>query len=128
MPLQSRFLSQLDVHSEKLLKLFKNRGGQIGRRLGAIIAPMGEDDDVDLCVYLNEDPENLLSMWQQMNPSRNPLRKPLWVYMSGNTDVRVKPEDIGIVLESQVVMQDLDNVPLAAVWPNIFFELKLLLH
>lgn len=42
MPLQSRFLSQLDVHSEKLIKLFKNRGGQIGRRLGDIIAPMDE--------------------------------------------------------------------------------------
>ena len=41
MPLQYRFLSQLDVHSEKLIRLFKNRG-QIGRRLGSIIAPMDE--------------------------------------------------------------------------------------
>ncbi|KAL7407602.1 hypothetical protein ABVT39_010973 [Epinephelus coioides] len=42
MPLQSRFLSQLDVHSEKLMKLFKNRGGQMGRCLESIVAPMAE--------------------------------------------------------------------------------------
>ncbi|KAM9454161.1 B-cell receptor CD22-like [Clarias gariepinus] len=33
MPLQSRFLSQLDVLSDKILQLFVKRGGQIGRKL-----------------------------------------------------------------------------------------------
>lgn len=42
MPLQSRFLSQLDVLSDKLLNLFKNRGGQIGKRLQSILAHMTE--------------------------------------------------------------------------------------
>lgn len=42
MPLQSRFLSQLDLLSDKLLKLFKNRGGQIGKRLQSILACMTE--------------------------------------------------------------------------------------
>ncbi|CAI5681570.1 unnamed protein product [Oreochromis niloticus] len=69
MPLQSRFLSQIDVLSDKLMKVFKTRGGQIGRRLQNILEPMAQDD-VDLvreciikglCVYLNEDPNNLVT-------------------------------------------------------------------
>ncbi|XP_039650143.1 uncharacterized protein LOC120555500 [Perca fluviatilis] len=32
-PLQSKFLSQLDLHSDNLMKLFKKRGGQLGQRL-----------------------------------------------------------------------------------------------
>ncbi|CAL8393718.1 unnamed protein product [Gadus morhua 'NCC'] len=69
MPLQSRFRSQLDVRSDKLLKLFEKRGGQIGKRLERTLAPMTQDDDVDagrecvlkwLCVYLNEGPANLV--------------------------------------------------------------------
>ena len=40
MPLQSRFLTQLDVRSDKLLKLFEKRGGQIGKRLERTLAPM----------------------------------------------------------------------------------------
>lgn len=36
------------------------------------------------------------------------------IYVLKRRDASEKPEDIGIVLESQIVMQDLDNVPLAA--------------
>ncbi|XP_051258074.1 uncharacterized protein LOC127364511 [Dicentrarchus labrax] len=126
MPLQSRFLSQLDVHSEKLLKMFKNRGGQIGRRLGGIIAPMDEDDDVDLgrecvikalCVYLNEDPENLLREYVAADESllqESIEETTMGIYVWKHRDDSEKPEDIGIVLESQIVMQDMDSVPLAA--------------
>nr|XP_023655925.1 uncharacterized protein LOC111837808 [Paramormyrops kingsleyae] len=67
MALQSRFLSQIDILSDKLLKVFQKRGGQ--RRLQTIMEPMAQDDDVDagreciikgLCVYLNEDPDNMV--------------------------------------------------------------------
>ncbi|KAL3997111.1 hypothetical protein ACER0C_009767 [Sarotherodon galilaeus] len=96
MPLQFRFLSQIDVLSDKLTKVFKTRGGQIGRRLQNVLEPM---DDVDLvheciikglCVYLNEDPSNLVTEYVR------------------------SPEDIGIVIEGQRVLQDLDNCALAA--------------
>ncbi|KAJ8014326.1 hypothetical protein DPEC_G00039080 [Dallia pectoralis] len=32
-PLQSKFLSQLDLYSDNLVKLFKKKGGQQGERL-----------------------------------------------------------------------------------------------
>ncbi len=41
-PLQSSFLSRLDVLSAKLLKLFKKRGGQIGRQLQTIFAEVSQ--------------------------------------------------------------------------------------
>ena len=39
-PLQSKFLSQLDLHSDKLMKLFEKRGGQLGEKLKTINAQM----------------------------------------------------------------------------------------
>lgn len=36
-PLQSKFLSQLDLRSHNLTKLFKKRGGQLGERLMQVI-------------------------------------------------------------------------------------------
>uniref|UniRef100_A0AAV2KAG7 Uncharacterized protein n=1 Tax=Knipowitschia caucasica TaxID=637954 RepID=A0AAV2KAG7_KNICA len=71
-PLQSRFLSQLDIFSNKLLALFKKRGGQIGKKLQELMKSMTDeysDEAVDagrecilkaLCVYLNEDPDILI--------------------------------------------------------------------
>ncbi|XP_038573015.1 uncharacterized protein LOC119901501, partial [Micropterus salmoides] len=68
-PLQSKFLSQLDLHSDNLMRLFQNRGGQLGKRLQRIIAQMADCDDVDtgreciikgVCIYMGEDPENLV--------------------------------------------------------------------
>lgn len=37
-PLQSKFLSQLDLHSENLARLFEKRGGQLGEKLKRITA------------------------------------------------------------------------------------------
>ncbi|KAJ7998433.1 hypothetical protein DPEC_G00204880 [Dallia pectoralis] len=71
-PLQSKFLSQLDLYSDNLVKLFKKKGGQLGERLKTIIAQMADCDDVDagweciikgVCIYMEEDPENLVKQY-----------------------------------------------------------------
>lgn len=36
------------------------------------------------------------------------------IYVCKHRDANEKPEDVGIVLESHIVMQDLDSVPRAA--------------
>lgn len=125
MPLQSKFLSQSDAHSERLISLFKKRGGQIGKRLASILAAMAEEDDVDLgreciikalCVYLNEDPENLVREYVAADEaliqgSIEETTVGIYVFKQREAD---GPDNIGIVLEGQVVLQDLDNVALAA--------------
>lgn len=40
MPLQSRFLSQLDLLSESLLRVFSQRSGEQGKKLKDIVAMM----------------------------------------------------------------------------------------
>ncbi|XP_030596992.1 uncharacterized protein LOC115788190 [Archocentrus centrarchus] len=100
LPLQSRFLSQLDILSSKLIALYKKRGGLIGKRLKSIMDQMTEED-VDhgresvlkgLCVYLNEDPEHLIR--QHVGVSDTAFEE------------SVEETTVGI-------FTDLDNVPLA---------------
>uniref|UniRef100_A0AAX7UBG9 Uncharacterized protein n=1 Tax=Astatotilapia calliptera TaxID=8154 RepID=A0AAX7UBG9_ASTCA len=152
MPLQSRFLSQIDVLSDKFIKVFKERGGQIGRRLQNILEPMAQvrknfnlclqfrennnfnkmllvtlcQDDVDLvreciikglCVYLNEDPSNLMT--EHVATDEGVIQQSIeettmGIYIIKSRDASDSPEDIGIVLEGQRVLQDLDNCALAA--------------
>ncbi len=51
MSLQSRFLSQIDLLSDKLLKVFQKRGGEMGRRLQTIMEPMAQVCQDLVCVY-----------------------------------------------------------------------------
>ncbi|KAL7877244.1 hypothetical protein SRHO_G00038870 [Serrasalmus rhombeus] len=97
MPLQSKFLSQLDVHSKKLMKLFKKRGGQMGRRLENIVAPMVE------CILQTADEALIQGSIEETT---------LGIYVFKQRDGSREP-DISVVLEGQVVLQELNNVALA---------------
>lgn len=95
-----------------------------GKRLQSILAHMTEDDDVDrgrecilkgLCVYLNEDPAYLLREFVAENEFRIQEaieETTVGIYVVKH-DATSKPEDIGIVLEGQQVLQDLDSIALA---------------
>ncbi|KAI2647583.1 Inner spore coat protein H [Labeo rohita] len=117
MSLQSRFLSQIDMLSDKLLKVFQKRGGQIGRRPQTIMEPMAEDDDVDvgreciikgLCVYLNENPDNLVKEYMAADDAFTSIEETtVGIYILKSQD---RSEDFGIVLEGQKVLQGLDNI------------------
>ncbi|CAL8240823.1 unnamed protein product [Gadus morhua 'NCC'] len=133
MPLQSRFLTQLDVRSDKLLKLFEKRGGQIGKRLERTLAPMTQEDYVDagrecvlkwLCVYLNEDPANLVREFVAEDEAaiKESIEDTTVGIFVVKNDATSGPEDVGIVLEGLQIMQGLDNTALAAA---ILFGLML---
>ncbi|CAI5638382.1 unnamed protein product [Oreochromis niloticus] len=95
MPLQSRLLSQIDVLSDKLIKVFKRRGGQRGRRLQNILEPTAQAADEAIIQRSNKETT-------------------MGIYIIKSRDTNGSPEDIGIVLEGQRVWQDLDNYTLAA--------------
>lgn len=46
-PLQSKFLSQLDLHSENLTQLFQKRGGQLGGKLKRIAAQIANASNTE---------------------------------------------------------------------------------
>ncbi|KAF6738705.1 hypothetical protein FQA47_006310 [Oryzias melastigma] len=77
MLLQSRFLSQLDIHTDKMIKLFKKRGGVIGTKLKHILENIEkartENTEVlrklileGLCIYLQEDPAHLFREYEEL--------------------------------------------------------------
>uniref|UniRef100_A0A8C5GUT4 Uncharacterized LOC114458703 n=1 Tax=Gouania willdenowi TaxID=441366 RepID=A0A8C5GUT4_GOUWI len=123
LPLQSRFLSQIDELSGKLLRLFERRGGQVGRVLEDIVAPVVQGADVDLirgciikglCAYLNEEPGNLVMEYVGGDETnrRQIEETTVGIYIR-KQDCNSKPGDIGVVIEGRVVLRQVDNFPLA---------------
>ncbi|KAJ8364116.1 hypothetical protein SKAU_G00129470 [Synaphobranchus kaupii] len=124
-PLQSKFLSQLDLHTDKMTRLLQKRGGQLGERLKTITAQMADCDDVDVgreciikgvCIYMGEDPENLVQKYVGMDENTITdaiADTTIGIYVLKEHASSDEPEDIGIVLEGIKVLQDLDNVALA---------------
>ncbi|XP_041863711.1 uncharacterized protein LOC121653968 [Melanotaenia boesemani] len=127
-PLQSKFMSQLDIYSENLSRLFQKRGGQVGQRLKAVIVKMSDDVDASreciikgVCIYMGEDPENLLQEYvvcihvyfmdeESLNDAIEDTTVGIYIQKEASS---AEAEDIGIVLEGIKVLQDLDNVALA---------------
>ncbi|XP_030274368.1 uncharacterized protein LOC115582533 [Sparus aurata] len=69
LPLQAKFLAQLDKYTGNLLKVFSNRGGAAGRKIKLLMDPTATSEDIDLkrdcilrclCVYFNEDSDTLI--------------------------------------------------------------------
>ncbi|KAI9536412.1 hypothetical protein NQZ68_033671 [Dissostichus eleginoides] len=69
LPLQAKFLAELDRYSPNLLKVFHNRGGDAGRKIRLLMAPTARSEDIELkrdsvlkslCAYLKEDSNSLV--------------------------------------------------------------------
>ncbi|XP_034562508.1 uncharacterized protein LOC117829078 [Notolabrus celidotus] len=135
MPLQSRFLSQLDLLSESLLRVFAKRSGEQGKKLKDIAAMMTDDIDAGressikgLCIYLNENPDILVQEYMDMTEATalSAIEKTtVGIYVTRETPGNDFP-DVGIIIEGVVVLQDLDNVALAtAMLFGLFYSLNM---
>ncbi|KAL7872447.1 hypothetical protein SRHO_G00074300 [Serrasalmus rhombeus] len=100
MPLQSRFLSQLDLHSANLLRVFVKRSGQQGKTLRDIVAMMMDMTE-----------GNTLSAIE---------RTVAGIYVARQTPGS-NSSDVGVILEGVVVLRDLENVALATAMLFGFF-------
>uniref|UniRef100_A0A0F8C9V8 Sterile alpha motif domain-containing protein 3 n=1 Tax=Larimichthys crocea TaxID=215358 RepID=A0A0F8C9V8_LARCR len=127
--LLSKFFSKLDALSSNLMKVFGNKGGVQGRKIRSIMIPITQMDAIDvrreciikaLCVYLNEQPENLVKDYMNTDgeSSEAAMMKTtfgIFVIRKEGAEPDVTPEDVGIVLEVVQVLDELGNVPLAVV-------------
>ncbi|XP_046706911.1 uncharacterized protein LOC124386909 [Silurus meridionalis] len=137
--LQSKFFSQLDVHSANLIKAYSKKGGFIGRRLKSIMTPMTQNNSIDigrecilkgLCVYLNEDPEKLVKEYMADDVSRDTAMKEtvfgIYVVRHEGDELTDPPEDVGVILEGVTVLCELGNVPFAlAILLALVYSLNL---
>ncbi|XP_056591285.1 uncharacterized protein LOC130410568 isoform X2 [Triplophysa dalaica] len=122
-PLQSKFLSQLDLHYESFLKVFERRPGQQGRKLKEMMSTVVQDD-IDaarelaikgLCIYLNEDPKDLIQEYVDMeeNLLQSAIEKTTMGIFVKKDTADYEAHDVGIVLEGVAVLHDLDSVAFA---------------
>ncbi|KAM8772540.1 uncharacterized protein AB9X84_010280 isoform 2-T2 [Acanthopagrus schlegelii] len=122
-----KFFSQLDALSSKLMKVFSKKGGGQGRKIKSIMIPITQTDAIDvrreciikaLCVYLNEEPENLVKEYMNTDGESSEaamMKTTFGIFVIRKEDAEPKdgPEDVGIILEGVQVLDELGNVPLA---------------
>ncbi|XP_076854575.1 uncharacterized protein LOC143509604 [Brachyhypopomus gauderio] len=103
MPLQSKFLSQLDSYSDNLSRLFQKRGGQLGERLKGIVAELAHGMDE---VAFEEALEGItIGIAVIKEGTSQPSQK---------SGIPTQPIlDIVIVIEGSKVVEGLNNVALA---------------
>ncbi|CAL8384054.1 unnamed protein product [Arctogadus glacialis] len=135
MPLQSKFISQIDLHSASLLRVFEKRSGQQGQKLRDMAAMMTDDIDAGreaiikaLCIYLNEDPEDLVQEYMDLTDA-NTLGAiegtTVGIYVIRETP-NSEVSDVGVIIEGQVALQDLETVALAAAMLfGLFYTLNM---
>ncbi|KAK5918640.1 hypothetical protein CgunFtcFv8_003385 [Champsocephalus gunnari] len=131
-PLQSKFLSQLDLYSANLLKMFESTTGQKGKQLKALTNNMDTDDidaGRDLLIkglYLNEDPGDLVQEFIDVDETivEGAIEKTtMGIFTLKNT---ASEDDVRIVLEGVTVIQDLETVAFAsAMLLGLIYSLNL---
>ncbi|KAI4802444.1 hypothetical protein KUCAC02_020280 [Chaenocephalus aceratus] len=115
--LDSKFMSKLDEHTPRLLKLFHSKGGSMGLQLQAILLMAPSNPSIDmsrglviwcLMVYLGESTDQLLKEYDdpdEDNVSQDLVAARMTIYRAKNNAT----EDIGIVAESGLIAEH--NVP-----------------
>ncbi|XP_051260738.1 uncharacterized protein LOC127366072 [Dicentrarchus labrax] len=137
-PLRSKFMQQLDHHSTRLITIFKRKGGAAGRKIRTIMADLDKNDAVEtrracvlkaLMVYLNEDPENLIREYMDVEDNQEAMDQTVLgifaIKMEGaeSTDGLA---DVGIIIEGVEVLHDLDNTANAvAILFGLMYSLDL---
>ncbi|XP_030258227.1 uncharacterized protein LOC115572365 [Sparus aurata] len=137
-PLRSKFMQQLDHHSTRLMTIFKSKGGAAGRKIRNIMADLDMNDAVEtrracvlkaLMVYLNEDPENLIREYMDVEDNQEAMDQTVLgifaIKMEG-AEPADGLADVGIITEGLEVLHDLDNIANAvAILFGLMYSLDL---
>ncbi|KAM9699289.1 uncharacterized protein ACNS7B_003505 [Menidia menidia] len=116
-PLVSTFMFQLDHYTDPLLKTFRKKGGTAGLKITGILAAMGKNPSVEkrrecilkaLCVYLNENPDNLIK--ESLQTMNNQLDMVVYVIQHEGAEPTDDPGEVNIIIEGVEVLQDVKDV------------------
>uniref|UniRef100_A0A9J7X016 Uncharacterized protein n=1 Tax=Cyprinus carpio carpio TaxID=630221 RepID=A0A9J7X016_CYPCA len=123
-PLQSMLLSQLDHFSDKLMQIFKSKGGVKGQKIKNALAITDSCDNTNinikrecilkgLMIYLTEDPDSFFKEYVATEDAENEIPNTVMgIYKIRRGDCT---EDIGVVIEGVKVLSNLDCVILAFI-------------
>ncbi|KAK0137321.1 hypothetical protein N1851_026484 [Merluccius polli] len=121
-PLQTKFLSQLDHFSDKLMEIFTCKGGVKGQKIKRILAMKDLCDDINvrrecilrsLVVYLNEDPDVFFKEYlpTAVEDAERDITTTVMGIYSIRRDGHEEPEDVGVVVEGIKVLNNLQVSP-----------------
>ncbi|XP_073713966.1 uncharacterized protein [Misgurnus anguillicaudatus] len=137
-PLQIRFFAELDRLSTNLVKVIKGRGGAIRSKTSQYVLAFDETSDINIrreCIlrsiilYLGEDDKNLIKDYmdiQDEQESDDLSKQTMAIFVKRKPCERPfeMPDDVGIVIEGNVVLNNLKSVASAfySFWPNVLFK------
>ncbi|XP_072571851.1 uncharacterized protein [Paramormyrops kingsleyae] len=138
--LQSKFFSRLDLLSENLMKVYAQKGGILGRKIQRIMVPVTQNDSIDikrefvlkgLCLYLNEDPDQLIR--EYMDTDRQSAERAMedtvlaiFVIKHEGAEPGDDLVDVGIIAEEVEVLGHLGSVAFAvAMLLSVIYALNL---
>uniref|UniRef100_A0AAQ5ZT10 Uncharacterized protein n=1 Tax=Amphiprion ocellaris TaxID=80972 RepID=A0AAQ5ZT10_AMPOC len=125
-PLQSKFMSQFDHFSDKLLKIFKSKGGMKGQRIKGVLAISDLCDNINtkrecilrsLVIYLNEDPDSFFK--EYLASTTEEAEKDIAGTTMGIYTIRregvEEPVDVGIMVEGIKVLSNIGSAILGFI-------------
>ncbi|XP_053095998.1 uncharacterized protein LOC117599184 [Pangasianodon hypophthalmus] len=124
--LESTFIGNLDNYTEKLLCLFRTKGGSAGCKIRNFMKLLDQDDGVDkrrevviccLIVYLSENAEHLIAHYTDIRGeiSQDDLAQHTLKIVTKGGSADGSPLEAGIVLEGVQVLSGLSGVAKACV-------------
>ncbi|KAF6730795.1 hypothetical protein FQA47_008429 [Oryzias melastigma] len=134
-PLEPKFLSQLDKYSDRLREIIKSKGGRVKEETTRIFEVLDELSIIDitisreailksLMIFLGESVEDLIKEYQDV-PDSDVLLETMAIFVIGREDPFSPPTDIKIVIDGKQV---LSQVPSVATAIAMFFGLSYALN
>ncbi|KAM4595973.1 uncharacterized protein ACJ7VT_011444 [Polymixia lowei] len=135
-PLETKFLAQLDKHSSKLLEVIRSKGGRVKEQTTRTLQVLDETVDItirrecilkSLMIYLGEPVEHLIKENQDMqeNEADQLEQATMAIFVTGGEDPSHPPKDIKIVIDGKQVLNEAPSVPTAVA---MFFGLTYALN
>ncbi|KAL6457318.1 hypothetical protein MHYP_G00342810 [Metynnis hypsauchen] len=118
-PLRSKFLSQFDNFTVKLMQILQNKGGVKGQRIKRFLEMADSCSNFDLrrecvlrslVVYLNEDPDAFFKEYESTEEAEGDITATVMGIYSIRSQGHQEPDDIGVEIEGVKVMDNISTI------------------
>ncbi|XP_048857981.1 uncharacterized protein LOC125725256 [Brienomyrus brachyistius] len=139
-PLEEKFMAQLDLHSSQLIRVVRSKGGTTRQKTAHIIETLDQTEDIHLrresvlkalIIFLGEDPDDLIKEYfdstaDNAQKDLEQLTMGVFVIRKEGEGPQEPAEKIGIVIEGVEVLNELNSVASAcALLLGLIYELNL---
>ncbi|XP_041841969.1 uncharacterized protein LOC121640324 [Melanotaenia boesemani] len=123
-PLETKFLAQLDKHSTKLLEVIRSKGGRVKEQTTNTLKALDETIDItirrectlkSLMIYLGEPVHHLIKEYQDLQENEADVleQETMAIFVPGKEDSFHSPKDIKIVIDGTPVLNEVPSVATA---------------